>query len=366
MPDLSLLYCRRNWGRLALMALVIALGVAGTLVLTSVFASFGQTRALIWSGNDYLVQLTYHRADADPGPVRDLAGPGTRIITGRAFNLSYPLFGVAVAGAVGYALSADDMASLLDHLGLADPAPGLAGLLLPEAQALALGVSAGDELVESNFRGGLYPVAGIIRGHPQVIVLPLELAPPSSWEVVLALPPAGEVLEVEARLAAAAAGLPGRPSVWGPAAARTAARADYREYLAIALALSLLVASTVSLTGSLLRRSDYHARRGEMTILAVIGYPRAWLIRRAGLELSLEMLPGWLVGTALGVAGVRVLDCLLYRPQGMVVRADLGVILPALMVPVVPIAVSLLTVARIIRGDILRGLDPSAAPGRPG
>ncbi len=356
MPDLTVLYCRRRWPRLALMALVVAVGVTGTLLLNSIFASFGQTRDLIFSSRTgYLVELTYPRGAADPGSVAELVGPKTRVIAGRAFNLSYPLFGTAVAGMVAYALPAADIECLLDHLGLT--VDGRGDLLLPSSQALALGMGVGDTLVENRFQAGAYRVGGVITGRPWVALLPIELAPAQSPEVVLVLAPPGKAAELESLLRSA--GLPGQPYIWGPAASWVATRRDYAEYLAISLALGLLVAGAVTLAASLLRQADYRARRDEMTILAVIGYPRRWLIRRAGLELALEMVGGWPAGAALGAALVGRLNDLLYRPRGMVVAADPGVIGPTLLIPGVLIVVSLLAVTAVVRRDALEGLKPA-------
>jgi len=120
--------------------------------------------------------------------------------------------------------------------------------------------------------------------------------------------------------------------------------------------IAAAAASIVALVIALLNVIVFRSRICEYGILVAIGRKRGRLLRKLATETAMLGLLGWVVGLALGYAGLALYNHLAFVPRGIIVDVgDLTAVWITAVLPVVSVAASFLALNRQ-----LRKVDPIA------
>ena len=355
------LYLRRNIGKATLSMLLMAIGVAGALIISSIFGSFGDTRAQMFRAHDRMVTARL----LTPIDMATLSSVEAELVQEVSFiSLGYNLLGAAEAGFTVFGPSNHELPHILDDLGLEIVQGRLPEnpreIVLPISMLKASGRRVGHIWDERNpyLSTGDYLIVGALSGESWAGFMHPETTAKTPQMILLL----GDGTLIEQQLASL---LGGGTYISGPTKVAERFRESYSSFIFISLGSSTGLAIMITAALILLSREEFKNRRSELGVLNIIGYPLQALYWRSALELGIKMFGGWGLGVLLGSGLVSLLDSLMFAPAGMVLTLGITRVLPSLVMPVLVSGVNMLQLTTSFKGDAIRLLDSFANERQP-
>lgn len=109
---------RRNLGRTIAVGLVVALGVAGSIIVSAVFGAFGDTRLEMKSIDRRWVWIRTETLSFDPSKLSHLPEPAVTFRETKRLVLGHPMLGTAIAGVAAHGFEPDALDDVVRHLGI--------------------------------------------------------------------------------------------------------------------------------------------------------------------------------------------------------------------------------------------------------
>jgi ABC-type lipoprotein release transport system permease subunit len=281
------------------------------------------------------------------------------------------------AEASPFAVSADDMAYLVELYGLAVkagrlPHAGSSEMVISEALALNRDIRVGDAIgdpAHPTYPGApSLPVEFVVSG---VFALPESSADGSGWSFisleflqeqqpfplpdvlpVIVVPKTGQKQSLDRWLLEELSGSEASVLVHSEEASRIEGQAQ-QDMLSMAL-LESIVAAVAALGLAVLNYIFADQRQPEFGLLHALGYGRGQLVRRVVAETAFTTGAAWGLSVVLTLAGMLVLQVVVFRPRGLTFGIlNLTPWLYTLPIPIAAFAATTGTTART-----LSRLDP--------
>lgn len=364
-----LVYFHRNLGKTLPMAFVIVLAVALVASVVSIVHSVDLTVYTLYGYNRYLTGLTPRNAlSIDPAQVakvRKLPDLGAlypthsyqtfvKTIFGK---MPFPIFGLDAPGRqlimqrCGIRLAAGRM-----------PVDGQPEAVISDDVARNLRLRIGDILSRPDSEDSYAPLpvrlVGELHGPVWLGLTSKALVDaysPFTFTGYLAFAPTPDLMQ-QRRLDAAIERVidKGKARVWRYAGlVRETKSALSNLYLILNIVVGIIVFA-ISFVCGLLSNIYFTQRLAEIATLSAIGYPRAYLLRRAVGETGLLCLLGWALGSVLTIGLLWVLRTAVLAPEGLLLDPlDLRAFGFTLPLPITIVLFALVTI-----GMRLASLDP--------
>ncbi len=351
------LYLRRNLGKVFFLSLVLSLAVSGTLVISAVIGSIGDTRVKLLGVNEYWIEI-FPNHPLDTSVLTNIIDH-VEVLPVDLRVLGYPMLGTANAGFKVYGFESGVVLDIAEKLNVSliegrfpmEPSE----VTLPDSLLKARGLKVGDILQERGrfFSQGDYKVVGRLTGD----VLAGFVFPSTASHDYVVMGSDLFFLEEQIRHILAGQQVP----VYGPSLIRSVLAENYREYLGISAGISIVLAIIFSLVLWMLNSVESKNRRSEIALLTALGYPKGRLYLTTFVDLCIKMVSGWLVGVLFSYALVRIFEVTLFEPKGMFLSLTSSQVWPTLLIPFLVSVISFCSLIKTFKGDPLRMLDSFAA-----
>lgn len=363
------LFLRRNFVRVLPVALVIVVAVTLISSIVTIIRSIDLTVFTLYGYNRFCTGLTPRNGlTLNPDEVtriQHLPELG-RLAPSHSYSVRvktifgkmlFPVFGLSQEDRDEF-LSRCSVRLAAGHL----PAEGQAEAAISEEIAKNMGVKLGDTLLDPDSEDNYAPVhvklVGLLRGRHWLGVTSksfVDAYSPFTWSGYLAFAPDRTIASEERLDDAIERTVDKRDArVWrysGLVKETQSALANL--YLILNLVITIIVCGIAFVCG-LLFNIYFTQRLPEIATLAAIGYPRAFLIRRALGETGLLCFFGWLLGGVLNIGLLEALKYGLFVPRGLL----LDPLDPACILFTVPLPFAITLVAVVTIGLRLNRLDP--------
>ncbi len=372
-PLRATLYLRRNVRTVLPVVFAVALTTCLLVLVITPTNTFRRTQEVDLAALDqFTVVAPLREADFEPALLQVLdANPDQeRRVTARVYWVRYPML-VGEAFCPLLLVDPGEWQPLLARLGVALaagrlPEPGSNGIVLHRDVAAARGLALGDRfgaIVDpDDATPGEYTVVGLLAGAARVGLgdyaagrAPAHFVTRTGeYQLVFALPGAktasDEFLHAVRRDDEAVLQVIDRDYV------RRRTDEALRNLPLLQRSTACAAAAIVALVMVLLEVITFRARLGEFGILLAVGHTRRRLARKLFTETAIVSLTGWLVGLALGYAGLAAWYQAVLRPRGILVDVtDANAALITIVLPLASVVASALALRRQ-----LRRVDPVA------
>jgi hypothetical protein len=372
-PLRATLYLRRNVRTVLPVVFAVALTTSLLVLVITPTNTFRRTQEVDLAALDqFTVVAPLREADFEPALLQVLdANPDQeRRVTARVYWVRYPML-VGEAFCPLLLVDPGEWQPLLARLGVALaagrlPEPGTNGIVLHRDVAAARGLALGDRfgaIVDpDDATPGEYTVVGLLAGATRVGLgdyaagrAPAHFVTRTGeYQLVFALPGAktasDEFLHAVRRDDEAVLQVIDRDYV------RRRTDEALRNLPLLQRSTACAAAAIVALVMVLLEVITFRARLGEFGILLAVGHTRRRLARKLFTETAVVSVTGWLVGLALGYAGLTVWYQAVLRPRGILVDVtDPNAALITIVLPLASVAASALALRRQ-----LQRVDPVA------
>jgi putative ABC transport system permease protein len=360
------LYFKRRPLRILVFILVVALGVAASMILGSIFLSFGETRNRISAVNENWITIQYLSGNGRDSRLDEVIeetlsetfGFYDAIKVDIAY-LSYNLFGSARANFPVYGIRQTDIPRLLRESEMQiiqgtvferDSRDIMVSSSFLKADRLEVGQIYEETLEMST--PGQYSIVSSLKG-PSIFGLgPVGISSGGGTYGYMIFAREGFLMAVENELKSALAEYMPSITVNGPASSIDRIREQYTGYYSGIFFVDLVVALVFTVGLTMLNSVSLRERRKEYGVMSAVGYTGGSLKVRLLIESSIQAALGWITGFLAGVWAITVLEKRFFEPAGLFLRNDpVG----SLCTLIIPLAVVLLT-QFLITGHLKRDL----------
>lgn len=360
------LYFKRRPLRILAFILVVALGVSASMILGSIFLSFGETRNRISAVNESWITIQYLSSNGRDSRLDEVIektlsetfGFSDAIKVDIAY-LSYNLFGSARANFPVYGIRQTDIPRLLreSEMQIArgtvferDSRDIMVSGSFLKADRLEVGQIYEETLEMST--PGQYSIVASLKG-PSIFGLgPAGISSGGGTYGYMIFAREGFLMAVENELKNALVEYMPSITVNGPASSIDRIREQYAGYYTGVFFVNLVVALIFTVGLTMLNSVSLRERRKEYGVMSAVGYTGGSLKVRLLIESSIQAALGWIAGFLAGVWAISVLEKRFFEPAGLFLRNDpVG----SLYTLIIPLAVVLLT-QFLITGHLKRDL----------
>jgi len=360
------LYFKRRPLRILVYILVVALGVAASIILGSIFLSFGETRNRITAVNENWITIQYLSNNGRDSRLDEVIektlsetfGFSDAIKVDIAY-LSYNLFGSARANFPVYGIRQTDIPRLLreSEMQIArgtvferDSRDIMVSGSFLKADRLEVGQIYEETLEMST--PGQYSIVASLKG-PSIFGLgPAGISSGGGTYGYMIFAREGFLMAVENELKNALVEYMPSITVNGPASSIDRIREQYAGYYTGVFFVNLVVALIFTVGLTMLNSVSLRERRKEYGVMSAVGYTGGSLKVRLLIESSIQAALGWIAGFLAGVWTISVLEKRFFEPAGLFLRNDpVG----SFYTLIIPLAVVLLT-QFLITGHLKRDL----------
>lgn len=348
------LYLRRNLGKTVLFSTVVAIGVAGSLVLSAVVGSFGDTRARTLSSFTKMIVIRSEGPE-DFNIVEKEIG-AKEVYESTRLSIGYPLLKTSVSSFPVFGFQQEVIPRVMEYMNVSLSSGrlprSLGEIVVPQMALHATGYKVGDIWKESHpyLNQGDFIIVGSTVGETLVGFTLLD-GKQEDLRYIVALGEDPTSLEELASLTF------GADAVTGPSLPLRVKRANYRSYAYISTGMSVCFGFILAIVLSMISSVELRNRRSEIAILSAIGFPSRKLYFRAALEGAIKAVVGWVLGTAIGYLAVDLLLRNTFLPAGMILQLTPERVLPTLSLPATVVVANLLTLSRQMQKDPLACMD---------
>ncbi|HQC14216.1 ABC transporter permease [Mesotoga prima] len=367
------LYFRRRPGRILVFIIVVALGVAVSIVLSSIFLSFGETRSRISKINENWITVQYlsdtgRKEEIDDSLKEifaDVSGISDVIQVDIAY-LGYNLFGSARANFPVYGIKQTDIARILQvsQSYIVDGrifSPKTNEIMVSDSFLKASGVNIGlvyEEIFETASTG-LYNVVAALKGPSVFGIGPSGISGGKGAYGFIVLSERGFSIAVESELRSRIAGEELEVGVQGPISSRENIERSYSGYYLGVLLCNLCVALVFIIGLTMLNSVSIRERRKEYGILAAIGHSPASLGARLFFESVYQCAAGWIIGLFAGRILVSYLETRFFEPNGLFVGDIFVSTIWTLVIPAVTVVFTQVLIGSHLSRDLVGLLKSS-------
>lgn len=360
------LYFKRRPLRILAFILVVALGVGASMILGSIFLSFGETRNRISAVNESWITIQYLSSNGRDSRLDEVIektlsetfGFSDAIKVDIAY-LSYNLFGSARANFPVYGIRQTDIPRLLreSEMQIArgtvferDSRDIMVSGSFLKADRLEVGQIYEETLEMST--PGQYSIVASLKG-PSIFGLgPAGISSGGGTYGYMIFAREGFLMAVENELKNALVEYMPSITVNGPASSIDRIREQYAGYYTGVFFVNLVVALIFTVGLTMLNSVSLRERRKEYGVMSAVGYTGGSLKVRLLIESSIQAALGWIAGFLAGVWTISVLEKRFFEPAGLFLRNDpVG----SFYTLIIPLAVVLLT-QFLITGHLKRDL----------
>ena len=360
------LYFKRRPLRILAFILVVALGVGASMILGSIFLSFGETRNRISAVNESWITIQYLSSNGRDSRLDEVIektlsetfGFSDAIKVDIAY-LSYNLFGSARANFPVYGIRQTDIPRLLreSEMQIArgtvferDSREIMVSASFLKADRLEVGQIYEETLEMST--PGQYSIVASLKG-PSIFGLgPAGISSGGGTYGYMIFAREGFLMAVENELKNALVEYMPSITVNGPASSIDRIREQYAGYYTGVFFVNLVVALIFTVGLTMLNSVSLRERRKEYGVMSAVGYTGGSLKVRLLIESSIQATLGWIAGFLAGVWTISVLEKRFFEPAGLFLRNDpVG----SFYTLIIPLAVVLLT-QFLITGHLKRDL----------
>jgi len=360
------LYFKRSPLRILAFILVVALGVGASMILGSIFLSFGETRNRISAVNESWITIQYLSSNGRDSRLDEVIektlsetfGFSDAIKVDIAY-LSYNLFGSARANFPVYGIRQTDIPRLLreSEMQIArgtvferDSRDIMVSGSFLKADRLEVGQIYEETLEMST--PGQYSIVASLKG-PSIFGLgPAGISSGGGTYGYMIFAREGFLMAVENELKNALVEYMPSITVNGPASSIDRIREQYAGYYTGVFFVNLVVALIFTVGLTMLNSVSLRERRKEYGVMSAVGYTGGSLKVRLLIESSIQATLGWIAGFLAGVWTISVLEKRFFEPAGLFLRNDpVG----SFYTLIIPLAVVLLT-QFLITGHLKRDL----------
>ncbi|MBN2220490.1 MAG: ABC transporter permease [Kosmotogaceae bacterium] len=367
------LYFRRRPGRILVFIILVAIGVAVSIVLSSIFLSFGETRNRISKVNENWITVQYlsdtgrkeEIDDSLKGIFADVSGISDVIQVDIAY-LGYNLFGSARANFPVYGIKQTDIARILQlsQSYIVDGSvfyPGTNEIMVTDSFLKASGIGIGlvYEEISEVASMGLYNVVAALEGPSVFGIGPSGISEGRGAYGFIVLSERGFSIAVESELRSRIAGEELKVGVNGPISSRENIERSYSGYY-LGVFLSNLCVALVFIIGlTMLNSVSIRERRKEYGILAAIGHSPATLGARLFFESLYQCAAGWIIGLFVGRIFVSYLRTRFFEPNGLFVGDIFVSTIWTLVIPAVTVVFTQVLIGSHLSRDLVGLLKSS-------
>lgn len=360
------LYFKRRPLRILVYILVVALGVAASIILGSIFLSFGETRNRITAVNENWITIQYLSNNGRDSRLDEVIektlsetfGFSDAIKVDIAY-LSYNLFGSARANFPVYGIRQTDIPRLLRESDTQIVQgtvfeKGSRDIMVSDSFLKADGLEVGqiyEETLEVS-TPGQYSIVASLKG-PSIFGLgSAGISSGGGTYGYMVFAREGFLMAVENELKNALAEYMPSITVNGPASSIDRIREQYTGYYSGVFFVDLVIALVFTVGLAMLNSVSLRERRKEYGVMSAVGYKSGSLRTRLFIESSIQAALGWIAGFLVGLWAIKVLEKRFFEPAGLFLRNDpIG----SLYTLIIPLAVVLLT-QFLITGHLKRDL----------
>lgn len=368
------LYFKRQPLRIVTFVLVVVLGVAVSIVLSSIFLSFAETRNMISKVNENWITVQYpsrNGRDEELDRVIEKAlasafGVSQAIKVDIAF-LSYNLFGSARANFPVYGIPQTKLPLLLKEAKTHIKAgtifePNSSEIMVSDPFLKAENIELGVVYEETGkvASAGQYSLVASMEGPSIFGFGPEGISENRGAYGYIVLAEDGFLLVLESELKNSLAEYGSRLHISGPASSADSIARQYGSYYVGVLLVDLVVAFVFTLGLTMLNSVSLRERRKEYAVLAALGYTPAYLRVRLFIESSLQAAAGWFGGIFLGSYLLSVFERRFFEPNGLFLGEKSLIPLYSLVIPVAVVFLTQLLVLGYLRGDLVNLLKDTS------
>ena len=367
------LYLKRRPGRIMVFIFVVALGVSISLVISSIFLSFGETRSRIAKINESWITVQYLSESGRDESIdsslievfEDVFGLSDVIPVDIAY-LGYNLFGSARANFPVYGIKQTEISRMLreSNAYIAEGtvfAPGTNEIIVSDSFLRASGVdleNVYEEISEMSSRG-LYTVVASLEGSSVFGLGPSGISRGKGSFGFLVFAEEGFLIAVENELRSRIIGEELPVSIEGPVSSRETLEGQYASYYLGVLLTNLFVALVFVIALTMLNSVSIRERRKEYAILAAIGHSPGGLKVRLFLESFYQGIAGWILGLLAGGAVLSIFEDRFLTPNGLYIGDSTVSSICTLIIPFTTIVLSQILIGRHLRRDLVGLLKSS-------
>ncbi|WP_292590101.1 ABC transporter permease [Mesotoga sp. UBA5557] len=367
------LYLRRRPGRILVFIFVVALGVSMSLVISSIFLSFGETRSRIAKINESWITVQYLSESGRDESIdnslteifEDVFGLSDVIPVDIAY-LGYNLFGSARANFPVYGIKQTEISRMLreSNAYISEGtvfSPGTNEIIVSDSFLRASGVDLKNvyEEISEMSSVGLYTVVASLEG-PSVFGLgPSGISRGRGSFGFLVFAEDGFLMAVENELRSRIIGEELSVSIEGPVSSRETLERQYATYYLGVFLTNLFVSLVFIIALTMLNSVSIRERRKEYAILTAIGHSPASLKVRLFLESLYQGIAGWILGLLAGGAVLSLFEDRFFTPNGLYIGDSAVSSICTLFIPFTTIVLSQILIGRHLRRDLVGLLKSS-------
>lgn len=361
------LYLKRRPGRILVFIFVVALGVSMSLVISSIFLSFGETRSRIAKINESWITVQYLSESGRDESIdnslveifEDVFGLSDVIPVDIAY-LGYNLFGSARANFPVYGINQTEISRMLreSNAYISEGtvfSPGTNEIIVSDSFLKASGVDLKNvyEEISEMSSAGLYKVVASLEGSSVFGLGPSGISRGKGSFGFLVFAEDGFLIAVENELRSRIIGEELSASIRGPVSSRETLERQYASYYLGVFLTNLFVSLVFIIALTMLNSVSIRERRKEYAILAAIGYSPASLKVRLFLESLYQGIAGWILGLLAGGAVLSLLEDRFFTPNGLYIGDSAVSSICTLFIPFTTIVLSQLLIGRHLRRDLV-------------
>jgi putative ABC transport system permease protein len=360
------LYLKRRPLRILIFVLVVAIGVATSMALSSIFLSFGETRGRISKATEDWIVVQYFSQDLRDAKLDSIVeqalessfGFSSAIKVDIAY-LGYNLYGSARANFPVYGIRQTDISKLLKvsdteiSRGTVFSADSRE-IMAPESFLKANGVDIGEVYEErrETATSGQYSIVASLRGPAVFGLGPSGISDTRGLYGYIVFAEDGFLMVLENELRDTLTEHAEHLFVSGPASSLGSFEEQYRTYYTGVISIYILISLVFTLGLTMLNSVSIRERKKEYGIMSALGYTHGFLRTRLLLESCIQAAAGWVMGLFLGSWVVGLLERRLFEPNGLFGG---NVFYASILTAVIPVAVVFLTQI-LISGSLKRDL----------
>lgn len=367
------LYLRRRPGRILVFIFVVALGVSMSLVISSIFLSFGETRSRIAKINESWITVQYLSESGRDESIdnsltevfEDVFGLSDVIPVDIAY-LGYNLFGSARANFPVYGIKQTEISRMLreSNAYISEGtvfSPGTNEIIVSDSFLRASGVDLKNvyEEISEMSSVGLYTVVASLEGLSVFGLGPSGISRGKGSFGFLVFAEDGFLMAVENELISRIIGEELSVSIEGPVSSRETLERQYASYYLGVFLTNLFVSLVFIIALTMLNSVSIRERRKEYAILTAIGHSPASLKVRLFLESLYQGIAGWILGLLAGGAVLSLFEDRFFTPNGLYIGNSSVSSICTLFIPFTTIVLSQILIGRHLRRDLVGLLKSS-------
>lgn len=335
----------------------MTIGILGTLLISSIFSSFGDTKTQIFQfTRDWTEIIAVDGQNVSKLEINKLtSNTANHIIESIILPLNYPILGVANASIFLYGVNLED----LNYLKIKENLKLISGkwfqdksnqIVVPAAFMKARNLKIGDYIggdININDRDspGVYCISGVIYGdHWFLLGAKEHLRNHSDTKAFLIF--SSNSLEINNLVINKMN--KNRLNIRTPESSRLVLMQNNQDYYLIFLGISMLFAIIVGVGLGNLNVIYYSGRLLELSIKNIMGYSKKELFIQVMWEQSILGVLGWLLSTVLGYFILKAINLSFFASQGLRLDLKIEILLGTLIIPLV----SLLFIGIYIRSKL--------------